>query len=177
MSEPSLLIVGHLNKAHGTKGELFLWPLTGDPAAVFVPGAELVLGDSEGVADEASERVVIERVRPFKRGMLVKPRGMEDRTAVEPLAGRYVAMPREDLPPLEEGEVFYHQLLGLNVETVEGASVGRVREVYELATADLLEVEGAERTHLIPLVAEMVQQIDVENGRLVIDPPEGLLDL
>ena len=177
MNEPQVLIVGHLNKAHGTKGELFVWPLTDDAEAVFRSGTTLLLGDGEGVAEGATERLAIESARPFKRGYLVKPEGMDDRNAVEPLAGRYVGMARDALRPLEEGEVFYHQLLGLRVETADGETVGEVREVYELAPADLLEIAGAGRSHLVPLVGDVVREIDVKNGRMVIEPPEGLLDL
>ncbi len=177
MSDPGVLIVGHLNKAHGTKGEIFVWPLTDDVDAVFRPGVELMVGDTEGVGEDAGERVTVERARPFKRGVLLKLTGRADRTSVEPLAGRYVGLPREALRPLEEGELFYHQLLGLRVETADGAAVGEVREVYELAPADLLEVAGPERAHLVPLVRDVVREIDVEGGRMVIEPPEGLLEL
>jgi 16S rRNA processing protein RimM len=177
VSEPDLLIVGHLNKAHGTKGEVFVWPLTDDAETVFRPGAELILGDTEGMAGAGSGRITIERSRPFKRGYLLKLDGWPDRNAVERLAGRYVGTRREALRPLEEGEVFYHQLLGLRVETADGTDVGRVREVYEMQPADLLEVAGAERAHLVPMVRDVVREIDVAAGRMVIEPPEGLLDL
>ena len=177
MSDPAVLIVGHLNKAHGTKGELFVWPLTDDAEEVFRPGAEMLVGDGEGVGESAAERIRIERSRAFKRGFLLKLEGREDRTSVEPLAGRYVGMPREALRPLEEGELFYHQLLGMRVETTAGDAVGTVREVYELAPADMLEVAGTGRSHLVPLVRDVVREVDVDGGRMVIEPPEGLLDL
>ncbi len=177
MSDPAVLIVGHLNKAHGTKGELFVWPLTDDADAVFRPGNRVLLGDREGAFGDAPEELKIERARAFKGGYLVKPAGRDDRTAVEPLAGRYVGLARAALRPLQEGEVFYHQLLGLRVETTAGEVIGEVREVYELAPADMLEVGGADRAHLVPLVADVVREIDVETGRMVIEPPEGLLEL
>ena len=177
MSHPELLIVGHLNKAHGTKGEVFVWPLTDDADVVFRAGRELTLGDDEGLGDGQGERIVIERSRPFKRGYLLRLEGREDRTAVEPLAGRYVGMPVDALRPLEEGELFYHQLLGMRVETTDGTDVGRIREVYEMTPADMLEVDGPERAHLVPLVRDVVREVDVDGGRMVIEPPEGLLEL
>jgi 16S rRNA processing protein RimM len=175
---PGRLVVGHISKAHGTRGELFIWPLTDRPDEVFAEGAELFLGDEEGTVTGDFETVVVERSRPFKRGLLVKLVGLEDRNAVEPYARRYLLASFAELAPLEEGEVYYHQLLGLRVETVEGEAVGVVREVYETEPAHLLEVVGSGgRTHLIPFSEQVVRKIDVAGGRVLIKPPPGLLSL
>src|SRR5690606_20312770 len=135
--EPRHLVVGHISKAHGTRGEVFVWPLTDDPERVFAVGEEVQVAEPDEGAepDEEWQPLAVERRRPFKRGMLVKFEGLDDRTAVEPLAGRYILMPLEKLAPLEEGEVYYHQLLGAEVVTVEGQVVGRVREVFETEPA------------------------------------------
>jgi 16S rRNA processing protein RimM len=175
---PGRLVVGHIAKAHGTRGELFVWPLTDRPEEVFADRAELLLGDEEGGLEGEFGTVVIERARPFKRGLLVKLAGLDDRNAVEPLARRYLLAPFDRLEPLDEGEVFYHQLLGLEVVTVEGDRVGQVREVYETEPAHLLEVAGeGGKLHLIPFSEQVVRRIDVEAGRMVIKPPPGLLSL
>jgi 16S rRNA processing protein RimM len=120
---------------------------------------------------------VVEEGRPYRKGWLVRFEGVEDRTEAELLLGRYVLVPSAELGGLEEGEVFYHQLLGLEVETVAGEVVGRVREVYETEPDHMLEVKGEGRVHLIPFARRIVRMLDVEAGRLVIDPPEGLLEL
>jgi 16S rRNA processing protein RimM len=151
--------------------------LTDDPEDIFAEGEELILGDAEGGADEASPTLRVVQVREFKRGLLVKWEGYPDRTAVTPLGGRYLLVPAERLAPLAEGEVYYHQLLGLEVVTMEGEVVGRVREVYETEPAHLLEVKGPEKSHLIPFVRRIVRKVDLEAGRLVIEPPPGLLEL
>jgi 16S rRNA processing protein RimM len=77
----------------------------------------------------------------------------------------------------EQGEVFYHDLLGMEAVTVDGRSVGEVVEVYELQAADLLEIRGPDKTHMIPYISSMVRSVDVEQNRVVLDPPDGLLDL
>jgi 16S rRNA processing protein RimM len=100
-----------------------------------------------------------------------------DRNAAEALVTRYLLIPAEESEEPEEGEFYYHQLLGLTVETAAGVVVGRVREVYETEPTHLLEVKGRDGLHLIPLSRRIVKSVDVEAGRLVIDPPEGLLDL
>jgi len=177
-SEPSYLVVGHLNKAHGTKGELFVWPLTDHPEGSFAPGVILCLGDETGNApDSTRPNVVILSARPFRRGYLVCLDGVDSREDAEALQGLYVLRPTEDLEEVEEGEVFYHQLLGMRVVTVGGDEVGKIVEVFELRPADLLEVKGPSRTHFIPFLSSLVRQVDTETATMVIDPPAGLLDL
>jgi 16S rRNA processing protein RimM len=178
-ASPEHLIVGHISKPHGTKGEVFVWPLTDEPATVFAPGVELLLGDEAGSLAGAEIAVLaIEEARPFKRGVLVRFAGVADRAAVEALAGRYLLVELGALRPLDEGELFYHQLLGMSVETVAGERVGRVREVFETEPAHLLEVKADDgKVHLIPFLERIVKQIDVTGRRMVIDPPAGLLEV
>lgn len=175
---PSHLVVGHLNKAHGIKGELFLWPLTADPGGMFAAGAELFLADEAGDGpDPAFPPARVQGARPFKRGFLVKLEGIDSRDQAEWMAGRYLVMPVEQVPPLEEGEVFYHDLLGMRVETDDGSAVGEIVEVYELRPVHLLEVARDSGTVLIPFARDMVRALDREAKRLVMELPDGLLDL
>lgn len=176
--DPSHLAVGHLNKPHGTKGEFFVWPLTDHPESVFAPGVVLFVGEAED--DEPHPDLPplrVESARPFQRGVLVSFGGIEDRNEAELFRGRYLYLPIDQLAPLEEGEVFYHQLLDMHVSTVDGEDVGKVVEVFEAVPADLLEVRGPRGVVMIPYRPEIVVEVDVEAGRLVVDPPEGLLDL
>ena len=177
-SEPPYLVVGHLNKAHGTKGELFVWPLTDHPEGSFAPGVILYLGDQTGNApDPTRPSMVVHSARPFRRGYLIRLDGVDHRGDAEALQGLYVLRPAHELEGVEEGEVFYHQLLGMEVLTVGGEVVGEVVEVYEVRPADLLEVKGPSKTHYIPFLSSIVREVDTENSRMVIDPPAGLLDL
>jgi len=175
--EPEHLIVGHVARAHGIRGEVLVSPLTDEVDDVYAPGRELTLGDEDGELDADAPALVVQRSRPYRNGLLVKFEGYDDRTSVEPLAHRYLLAPIESLRPLEEGEVFYHQLLGCEVVTVDGEVVGRVREVYDAEPADLLDVKGDGRSVLIPFVERIVEEVDVEAGRIVINPPPGLFDL
>jgi len=177
-SDPLYLVVGHLNKAHGTKGEVFVWPLTDHPEGSFAPGVILYLGDETGDAPDSTQpSVLIEESRPFRRGYLIRVEGVRTRDEAEALRGKYVLRPRDELEEVGEGEFLYHQLLGMNVVTVHGEEVGTIVEVYELRPADLLEVEGPSKTHFIPFLSSLVREVDTEASTMVIDPPEGLLDL
>ncbi|MBM4183564.1 MAG: 16S rRNA processing protein RimM [Gemmatimonadetes bacterium] len=177
-SEPRFLVVGHLNKPHGTKGELFVWPLTDHPESVYAPGVSLLVGDAEGFEpDPAVGGLRIVAVRPFRNGYLVTLQGVRDRNRAEELRGRYLMMPIESLAPLERGQVFYHQLLGMEVVTKEGERVGEIAEVYELRPAAMLEVHGPDGDVMIPYLSHIVVEVDTAARRMVIDPPEGLLDL
>jgi 16S rRNA processing protein RimM len=176
--DPRFLVVGHINKPHGTKGELFVWPLTDHPESVYAPGVTVFLGDEQGnEPDPASPRSEIRTVRPFRNGWLVTLEGIRDRNASEQLRGRYLLMPIEELAPLAEGQVFYHQLLGMEVVTKQGTRLGEIAEVYELRPATLLEVRGPSGEIMIPFLSHIVVEVDREARRMVIDPPEGLLDL
>jgi 16S rRNA processing protein RimM len=171
-------VVGHITRAHGTKGEVFVWLLTDRPEGVFSEGETVWLGDTEGGLGEDAIPLEVERARPFKRGLLVGFQGYPDRNAVEPFAGRYLLRPRESLESPEPGEFYYHQLLGLRVETVDGVTIGRVREVFELDPTDMLDVVDDEgKSRLIPFAERLVRQVDMAGGRLLIEPPAGLLDL
>jgi 16S rRNA processing protein RimM len=170
------LVVGQITKVHGTKGELFVWPHTDDAEAVFAPGRALILGDEAGVVTE--DMVVVERVRAFKRGLLVGFEGIGDRTEAEPLVGRYLLAPSAELAGPAEDEVYYHDLVGLAVVTLGGEAVGTVREVFETSPADLLDVEFEDgERRFIPLTKPIVVSVDVAAGQIRIDPPAGLLEL
>jgi 16S rRNA processing protein RimM len=176
--DPEYVVVGHVSKAHGTKGEVYVWPLTDRPESTFVPGVELQIADSAGREpdpDYPAARVVA--VRPYRRGFLIVFDGVEDRDLAESIRDRYLLRPFEETEPLEEGEIFYHQLLGMKVVTKDGVDVGEVNEVYELRPADLLQVQGESKEHLIPFNKDVIVSWSLEERRIVIDPPEGLLDL
>jgi 16S rRNA processing protein RimM len=178
MTQPSHLVVGHVTKPHGTKGEVFVWPLTDSVGAVYAPESEVLIGDEHGKLDEEAGSLVVESARDFKRGLLVKFQGMADRNAVEDLGNRYLLVPIEQVAPRDEDEVYYHELLGMQVVTRDGDVVGEVKEVYETEPAHLLEVKaGNGKVHLIPFAERIVKQVDAGARQIVIKPPPGLLDL
>lgn len=170
------LIVGRIRKPHGVRGELVVGLESDHPERIFTPGRVLLLGDDQ--ARPGTGSLTIERARPFKDGMLVKTRELTVLDAgVELLRGRTLLIREEEAAPLEDDEIFYHQLVGLKV-VVGGKEVGTVRDVFPTAAADLLQVmRPGGRELLVPFSGEFVVRWDVEGGVLEMDPPAGLLEL
>lgn len=180
-AEGEFLIVGAVQKPHGIKGEVFVRVETDHPRDVFAAGRVMRVGDADGRPLERS--LTIERARPFKGGLLVKaaeigardPHGRE--SDVDSLRGRTLLIPRGEARPLDEDEVFLHQLVGMRVATDEG-EVGTVRELYDAPSGFLLAVDRAGKGELlIPFVKAMIRRVDVEAGVVELEAPPGLLDL
>jgi 16S rRNA processing protein RimM len=104
----------------------------------------------------------------------VKVEGVSDRTAAERLVGAEVLAPREELGEAAEGEHLWTDLEGLEVLTAAGEAVGRVTGLYATGGVDVLVVTGPRGEKLVPLAPYV--EVDVAGRRIVVDPPEGLLD-
>jgi len=172
-------IVGRVRRAHGVRGEVVVELLTDAPDAIFAPGARVLAGTIHGdvAPDGASLRV--EGARPFKEGLLVHFEEILDRNVADTWRDRYLLVPVEELEPLADDEVYLHDLVGLRVELADGTAVGTVSSFYELSHGILLEVQrvgAAGGSVLVPYRDEFVTAVDVRAGRLVIDPPTGLLE-
>ncbi len=177
-TEPEFLVVGFISKPHGIRGEVYVQPLTDHPEGAFAPGVVLRPAGADGQRpDSQAPPLRVESARPFQRGWLVRFGGTRDRNDADRLRSRYLLRPMDELEPLADDELFYHQLVGLTVRTPDGVDVGSVQEVYEMRPSDLLEVRTATGTVLIPFQREIVVEVDADAGVLVVDPPPGLLDL
>ena len=169
-------MVGHLSKAHGTKGELYIWPLTDYPESHFIPGAVHLPADEDGENPSPTlPELTIETIRPYRKGFLASFEGVDDRTAAERLRGHYLLRPFDTMDELADDEIFYHELLGATVVTRDGAEVGTVTEVYPVRPSHLLEVTGSDGDVLLPLNPRFVVEFDRKRRRVVVDPPEGVL--
>ena len=161
-----LVRIGKVVRAVGLKGHLG------------VAGSEGALGGlaalSLKLGEGAPESWRIEEARPQGRLWAVKVEGVSDRTAAERLVGAEVLVPREELEEAGEGRHLWVDLEGLEVVTAAGEVVGRVTELYETGAVDVLVVTGPRGEKLIPLAPYVT--VDREARRIVVDPPEGLLD-
>lgn len=173
-----IVTVGRVGRAHGIKGEVTVEVRTDTPELRFAAGTSLVT-DPPGAGP-----LTIQTGRWHQDRLLVRFAGVADRTAAELLRGVVLlAEIGDDEDTGDPEEFFDHQLIGLRVVTLDGVDLGFVREVIHAPGHDLLAVRGdgsgaPERPEiLIPFVTEIVPEIDVAAGRVVVDPPRGLLDL
>ncbi|WP_131738015.1 ribosome maturation factor RimM [Actinomadura roseirufa] len=168
MSEP--LVVGRIGRPHGVRGEITLDVRTDEPETRFAAGTEIATDPA------AAGPLTIERARWHSGRLLVRFAGIDDRDAAEELRGVWLVVAPDDITPSADPDDFHDQeLIGLAVVTTDGADVGRVAEVRHHGQ-DLLVVRGTGGDTLVPFVAALVPEVDVPGGRLVIDPPPGLLD-
>ena len=167
------VVVGRIGRPHGIRGEVTVEVRTDAPDARFAPGS--VLG-----ADPARVGpLTVAAVRWHSGRLLLLVEGSHDRTSAEALRGIVLSAEVDDDEVPEDPEEFFdHQLRGLAVVTTDGTAIGVVDDVVHLPGQDLLSVrrEGG-REVLVPFVTEMVPEIDLGAGRVVIDPPPGLLNL
>jgi len=178
------IAVGQIVRAHGIRGEVIVAVRTDEPGARFAPGATL--------ATEPPERgpLTVAASRWHSGRLLVAFEGVRDRTAAEGLRGTLLILDSAQIPSSADPDEFYdHELIGLGVVTVAGDPVGVVADVLHHGQ-DLLVVrredppgQGRSRAPgqaafeaLVPFVGAIVTDVDVAAGRLVIDPPPGLLD-
>ncbi|TDB81596.1 ribosome maturation factor RimM [Actinomadura sp. KC216] len=168
MSEP--LVVGRIGRPHGVRGEVTIDVRTDEPDIRFAAGTEIVTDPA------AAGPLTVERVRWHSGRLLVRFAGIGDRDAAEELRGTWLVVDADEIPPSADPDDFHdRELIGLAVVTAEGADVGRVADVLHHGQ-DLLVVDGPAGETLVPFVTALVPEVDVPGGRLVIDPPPGLLD-
>ncbi|MGV9252302.1 ribosome maturation factor RimM [Streptomyces sp. NPDC003697] len=166
------LVVGRIGRAHGIKGEVTVEVRTDEPELRLAPGAVLA-------TDPASAGpLTIETGRVHSGRLLLRFAGVGDRNAAEALRNTLlIADVDPDELPEGEDEYYDHQLMDLDVVTVDGMEVGRITEISHLPTQDLFVVERPDGTEvMIPFVQEIVTEIDLEEQRAVVDPPPGLID-
>lgn len=181
MPAPAHLIVGRVRRAHGIRGEMVVEELTDDADAQFAVGRRLLAGTTEGeVAPlEAPPReLTIRRATRFKNGWILRFAEIPDRTTAEEWRDRYLLVPTPEVAPPAADEIFYHDLIGMRVEDLDGHELGRVRGLYEVVHGILLEIEkGGASTAMIPYGPPIVVRAELERRTLVVNPPAGLLDV
>ena len=166
------LVVGRIGRPHGVRGEVTVEVRTDSPELRFAPGRKLATDPP------TAGPLVVESLHWHSGRLLLTFAGVEDRTAAETLRNvlLVVDVPADERP--EDPEEFYdHQLVGLAAVAADGGALGTVAEVLHLPSQELLAVKTPEgREVLVPFVAEIVPEVDLGGGRLLITPPPGLFD-
>ncbi|GAB4509368.1 MAG: ribosome maturation factor RimM [Anaerolineae bacterium] len=173
MADPQYLILGEILRPHSIKGELRMRILTDFPERI-TQRKHVFLG-----ADADSPRVKgydVEHMRMHQGYGLLKLKTIDDRNQAEMLRGLLVLVKLEDAVPLEEDEVYLYQLIGLNVFLEDGTALGTLVEVLETGANDVYIIDSPQHGEvLIPAIDETILDTDLENQRITVRLPDGLL--
>ncbi len=166
-SEPreGFIAVGRVLRPHGAAGELRVAPFNPDSPNL-QPGRDVYLN---------GERRCIERARPDRGRILLRLFGIRQRDAAEAARGALLEVAEDDLVR-EPGAWLVHEIVGLEVMTEEGRSLGRVSEVLATGANDVYVVAGPTGEALIPAIASVVREVDVPGGLIHITDTPGLLN-
>jgi 16S rRNA processing protein RimM len=172
MDWDAMAVVGRIARAHGIRGQVVVNPETDFPEQRFAPGSTVFA--KRGPAVDA---MIVTTVRLHNGRPVIGLEGVETMNDAEALAGLELRVPVDALAPLPHGTFYHHDLVGCHVVTEGGEAVGTVEAVEGAAGGHRLVVAGARGEILIPLATAICRTIDVAGKRIVIVPPEGLLDL
>ena len=160
------IVLAHVASAHGIKGDVVVRAHTGDPEA---------LADYGPLTDASGKRTFdITQLRVTAKGVVVRFKGVADRTAAEALRGLELYVERSALPAAADGEYYHVDLIGLEAVGPEGAVVGRVIAVQNFGAGELLEIQrpGVNETEYVPFTDTYVPAVDIAGGRVSVIIPE-----
>jgi len=162
-----MICVGAVSGARGLRGEVRMKSFTAQPRDIGAYGT---------LYDETSSRAFDLRITGQGKGcLLARIEGVNDRNAAEALKGVKLYAPRAAFPKLGEGEYYHADLVGLRAELAGGEILGTVKAVHDFGAGAILEIAG-EESLMVPFTRQAAPRVDLNKGRVVIDPPPGLLE-
>lgn len=170
MSE--LLLVGRVARAHGNKGQVIVNPETDFPGDRFATGKVLVVDHGGQQVERRIASVRFQQGRP-----IIAFDGVETMNEAEALAGAELKVPAAALAPLPDGTYYRHDLVGCEVSTKDGQVVGTVTDVEGPLERSILVVSAKGGEAMIPMVEGIVVDVNPSSGRIIVDPPAGLIEL
>lgn len=163
--------VGTMVNTHGIRGEVRVIATTDFPEERFQKGKQLFIDNNEKTTVE------IATVRNHKQFILVSFKDMQNINDVEKYKGMDLLVADADLQDLDEGEFYYKDIIGATVVTEDGLTVGKVKEIFETGANDVWVVSrGGKEDLLLPMIDDVIKEVDVENQVITIDLLEGLDD-
>lgn len=161
--------IGAIVRAHGVRGAVKILPY-GDSLAEKKRGDLLFVKKRDGSFD----RLTVRQIQPSGSCWILHTEEVNDRKRAEELVSLEMFLPEELLPPKEEGEFFYYQLMGLEVITQGGEKVGILDAIFETPAHDIYVVRDGLREILVPAVEEIILEVNLEMGYMVVNLPDGL---
>lgn len=172
-AEQGYLVIGRLIRPHGIRGEMSAAVHTHVPERF--TWLEHVYLAREANDSEPSRHEVVS-VRFHKGNALIRLGGYERREDLEVLRGMWLLVPDTEAIPLEEGELFHYDLEGLEVVTEDGETLGTVVEILETGANEVFVVQGQGKEILLPNIEEVVLQVDLDAGTMLVHLMPGLRD-
>ena len=164
-SEPEFVTIGKVIAPSGTRGNLMVMVITESPQR-FAPSSQVYINRQPMIIDSCTWR---------KGKALIKLNTIDNTKDAEKLRGQPVEIHHSQLKPLPEGQCYQFQLIGLEVWTTRGELLGNVTEILTSESNDTYVVKGAKGEVLIPAIEDVIKSINLDEGRLTIEPMEGLL--
>lgn len=166
------ILVGHAARVHGLKGEF---------SVVWHADSPLLLDRASGLflrrKDGTEQWFTVRSWRPHQDRILLLLDQLEGKDQADPWRGSDIYMLAADLPPLAEDEIYIHQLPGMDVHLPDGSLLGAIAHVAVEPTEIWTILTPTGKEVLFPAAEEFITGMDLDTGRVDIDPPEGLLEI
>ena len=166
-----MLLVGKVIRPHGWGGLLRVWSYAGSQNSFLDQGTVFL----KSISGKLEEHTVLS-AKPHKNFILMQLKGLSGRDDAEAYRGAEIFIKKEALSR-EQDEYFFYELEGLRVYLDTGEYVGRISQIISTKSNDIYVVGDADKEILVPAINEVVKEIDLESGKMIIFPMEGLLDL
>jgi 16S rRNA processing protein RimM len=170
VAKKGYVLIGEIIGTHGVKGTAKFRSYA-ESLAVFEPGRPVIVRERTG--RETSRE--INWVKHHRRTPLLSLKGINDRNQAEELLGAEIFIPKAELPSPEDGSFYWFDLIGIAVYTIDGAYLGRIESIMETGSNDVYVVQDGKKEVLIPALESVVVQIDIQQKRMQVDLPEGLI--
>ena len=166
MPDQRHILIGRILGAHGVAGGLKLMSYA-ESVDVFAPGRQVIAVGTAG--DETVYE--IEWAKSHGRSVLLGIQGIGQRSQAEALAGCDLFLDRATLPELEDGTYYWADLIGIEVYAAGGAFLGRIESIFQTGSNDVYVVEGGQNDVLIPALADVIREVNLERRLMVVDLP------
>jgi 16S rRNA processing protein RimM len=167
-----LIPVGKIIGTHGIKGHMKVFSYSGNFDSLSAAHS-VVMKSADGTLRE----LALKSINANSGKFIISLQDFDDIDQVKVFVGHELCLKRCNLPDLSDDEYYWNDLIGLEVVTDVGTQLGNIAEIFETGSSDIYVVRGKTREYLIPAIADVIKQVDLENGKIVITPLEGLLDL
>jgi 16S rRNA processing protein RimM len=172
LDSEELIPVGKIIGTHGIKGQLKVHSYSGNFESLSA-ARSVALKSADGTLHE----FILKSFNANSGKFIICLQDFDDIDQVKPFVGNELCLKRCQLPKLTDDEYYWSDLIGLQVVTDDGRLLGTIAEIFETGSSDIYVVRADKREYLIPAIGDVVKQVDLVSGKIVITPLEGLLDL